>query len=231
MEAREIWEQRAQQCRDILEDLLEGEFRDLGQNKIIQFMIIAASEEDRTEEVMGRAHFVPKFPKDLDLNGLDLTDHILISIPHLAWRHFPNMNELDIKEILRHEMLHHETNLLDGNAKFEAEARKRGILLKFRKQPIDFTKSLSLQLARELWPIVKELGRSENSSKPNGPFVAVIDDSPKTLKELIREAVYSGVRQGLKLHKENNDREIKEAVLRCQEMEINKILGEKNNEQ
>jgi len=221
MEAnREIWNQRVNECKQVLEILLDIEFKTI--EKIVHFLI--THEPSGDERGLAFAHPGLRFPGLEYPRWISTKNHTLISMPATTWERLPDLNALDIEALLRHELLHIETGLLDEDPTFRAETEKRGIILTFEKQEPDLAKELSLAILKSLWPKIKT-GELEiiDSSKPDVQYVRVIDTNSRITKEELCSILKKSIVSNLK---EAGDREVREAVSRLQEKEIDKIILE-----
>ena len=222
MEAnREIWNQRVNECKQVLEILLDIEFKTI--EKIVHFLI--THEPSGDERGLAFAHPGLRFPGLEYPRWISTKNHTLISMPATTWERLPDLNALDIEALLRHELLHIETGLLDEDPTFRAETEKRGIILTFEKQEPGLAKELSLAVMKALWPKIKSgaLEVFDNNPKPDVQYVQVVDTNPRCTKEEFCLMIERAVVRSLK---EAGDKELKEAVSRLQKKEISKIILE-----
>lgn len=105
---KDIWVLRQDRVEKILKELLNGEFRDEIQER--RFLI-------RIRKLKGNCSaqvFKKLNPVIIDLNSE-------------RWKWKPGLNDHDIRETLRHELLHVATNRDDDDPLFELEAKRRNI--------------------------------------------------------------------------------------------------------
>jgi len=111
-ENKGIWVERYTICGDILEELLNSEFWDLkNRGDTIKFFIIENLPESVAAKVF--MNFSPK------------KHYIFIAAQR--WDEYPGFGADEIKDLLRHELLHVSTGWLDSGLRFKKEAIRRGI--------------------------------------------------------------------------------------------------------
>ncbi len=111
-------ERKQSESREIVEKLLEGEFKGRVRQKIITFLVDTEKEA-----------FVACV---LDLEKpFHLKNVAVIFIMASIWKTYPDFNSDDLREVLRHELLHVELDAEDVDLRFIAEAKRRGIMLKY----------------------------------------------------------------------------------------------------
>ena len=107
MESRKIWEARIETCKQILEILLNTEFKSIG--KVVHFLI--QYEPDEKENALARAHFRLSIPGLEYLKWLtSMENHSLVSMPHTTWMKFPDLNDVELEAILKHKLTQFSMN-------------------------------------------------------------------------------------------------------------------------
>ena len=213
MISKQLWTNRVNECQESLGDLLgpEGEFKDIKDSVYLQI------RHSKEPDIAGRLirNFVYK-------------GHALVIIYSAIWQKWPDLNHLyDIEPIIRHELLHLETDRNDGDPAFEEECKKRSIPLLFKKAKMDLTKEITSEITERLLKKIRsgELVIVDNSKQSE--LVEIIDSSkPEGLFELLEYIENEVEKQTNKAYKQAITEAIGEAVRECQEYEINKILEE-----
>lgn len=108
-------ERRQAECRQMVEELLEGEFKARVKQKIITFLV------DTEKEPFLACVMEPFLLKNF----------AAIFVMASNWKTYPDFNSDDLRQILRHELLHVELNAKDGDPRFIAEAKRRSIPLEY----------------------------------------------------------------------------------------------------
>lgn len=109
-ERGDIWEIRQKRIEKILRDLLEGEFRDAIQER--SFLIN-----------------ITKLKPGINAHIYRWAKPVWIELNSERWEKQPGLCDHDIKETLRHELLHIALNAGDEDPVFKLEAKRREIKL------------------------------------------------------------------------------------------------------
>jgi len=224
MDDRKTWNQRIEECKGILEILLDTEFKPI--KKTVHFLIFY--EPDKNKKPVAYAQNRLSYSDSETLKyPVSVKNHSLIKFPSTTWERWPDLNSHDIENLMRHELLHLELpKLTDEDDEWKVETRKRGIILSFEKSQPDLIKELAWNITRALWSKIKsgEL-KIIDSSKPKSLTIKIVDNSPKDIKEELRLYAEKAVKRALQNW---NTQQIREAISQRQKIELNKILGVNN---
>jgi len=108
----DVWELRKKNIAGILEGLLNGEFLDLIEER--KYLII-----------------ITKLEKGVNALVRYGADPVTIKLNSERWEKHPELNDHDIKESLRHELLHVALKTGDEDPLFTLEAKRRNIKINF----------------------------------------------------------------------------------------------------
>ena len=107
-----VWELRMKRVKRILEDLLTGEFKDEIQERKFAVRIT-------------------KLKKGVNARVDRWVNPVTIELNSRRWKKHPELADYNIRETLRHELLHISLKLGDNSPLFKSEAKKRNISTNF----------------------------------------------------------------------------------------------------
>lgn len=105
---KDIWEIREKRIKTILAELMNGEFKDEIQER--RFIVKITKLKPGTNARIYRWE-----------------DPVIIELNSERWKRDPGLCDRDIKETLRHELLHVAFNVGDDSPLFKLEAKRRKI--------------------------------------------------------------------------------------------------------